>query len=71
LRESKKKIKIIKNSLKCLVETDEKKYINLQCKIKNEIEVLPDKFPIFCKLKVNNQKLPLIVTVDIDCDQDL
>ena len=29
LIESKKNIKIIKNNLRCLVETDDKKYINL------------------------------------------
>jgi hypothetical protein len=30
LIESKKNIKIIKNNLRCLVETDDKKYINLK-----------------------------------------
>lgn len=73
LRTSKKSIKVLRNSLKSLVEPEECRYTIVAPNTHQyqQIEILPDGVPIYCRILARNYKSPATLTIQLSRQQDL
>jgi len=68
LRTSQKNIKVLRYSLKSLVEPEDCKYINVtpNAGTYQSIEILPDKVPIHCRVRADDQKNPATLSIQLN-----